>query len=335
MKTDQFDYILPDGFIAQYPPEKRERARLLVLDRKRGVTGHTHFDHVVDYIDPGDVLVLNQTKVIPARIFGTRADTGGKMEILLLREMERDVWEALTNPAKKAKEGARIVFDSHGSCEVTGVLDTGKRILKFDSDARALMDSMGTVPLPPYIKREPEEIDKERYQTVFALEDGSVAAPTAGLHFTEEILSSIAEKAEVVFITLHVGMGTFKPIKTEDISEHEMEVEYYEIPQDSADRINRAKGKVIAVGTTVVRSLESAGSSGEVKAGSGETSLYIYPPYDFRIVDRMITNFHLPKATTFVLTAAFAGLDRLKAAYMEAIGKGYRFYSYGDAMIIL
>lgn len=334
MNIDQFDYTLPEGFIAQYPPKERGQARLLVLDRKKGITTHTVFEHIIDYIEPGDVIVLNETRVIPARLFGTREETGGKVEVLLLREREKDVWEALVKPGKKAKEGTRIIFDGYGACEVCSVLSSGKRVLRFDGDVKSLMHSAGSVPLPPYIEREPEEMDRERYQTIFARKDGSVAAPTASLHFTDAILSSIRDKAEVVFITLHIGLGTFRPMKVEDVSKHDMESEYYEISQEAAEKINSAKGHTIAVGTSVARALEDSGASGEVKAGTGEAQLYIYPPYQFRIVDSLVTNFHLPRSTTFVLAAAFAGLERLKSTYMEAIGKGYRFYSYGDAMLI-
>ena len=334
MNIDQFDYTLPDGFIAQFPPQERGQARLLVLDRKKGTITHTGFEHITDCIEAGDVLVLNETRVAPARLFGTREDTGGKVEVLLLREREKDIWEALTKPGKKAKEGTRIVFNGYGACEVCSVLSSGKRVLRFDCDAKSLMYSAGSVPLPPYIEREPEEIDRERYQTVFASKDGSVAAPTAGLHFTDGILSSIRDKAEVVFITLHIGVGTFRPIKVEDVSKHDMESEYYEISHETAEKISSVEGRAIAVGTSVARALESSGASGQVKAGAGEAQLYIFPPYQFRIVDSLVTNFHLPRSTTFVLAAAFAGLERLKTTYMEAIGKGYRFYSYGDAMLI-
>lgn len=334
MNVDKFDYTLPDGFIAQYPPKERGQARLLVLDRQKGTITHTVFERITDSIEPGDLVVLNETRVVPARLLGSREKTGGKVEVLLLREREKDVWEALAKPGKKAKEGTRIVFDGHGSCEVCSILKSGKRILRFDVDVKSLMHSAGSVPLPPYIERVPEKMDRVRYQTVFARRDGSVAAPTAGLHFTDGILSSIRDKAEVAFITLHIGVGTFRPVKVEDVSEHNMESEYYEISQETAEKINSAKGNTIAVGTSVARALENSGAKGEVRAGAGEAQLYIYPPYQFKIVDSLVTNFHLPRSTTFVLTAAFAGLERLKSTYMEAIGKGYRFYSYGDAMFI-
>lgn len=335
MKTDQFDYSLPEGFIAQYPPSERGGCRLLVLDRNTGAIEHSRFEHVLDHLHSGDVLILNESRVIPARLFGTREDTGGKVEILLLREVGDNLWEALARPGKKAKEGIRIVFDERGSCRVDSVLDSGKRVLSFDCDAEELMSRVGTLPLPPYIERDPEDIDSERYQTVFAKKDGSAAAPTAGLHFTNEILSAARENARVVFITLHVGVGTFRPIKSRDLSEHVMDVEYYEITPQVADEINSAQGRRIAVGTSVVRALESSGAEGRVRPGSDEARLFIYPPYEFHVVDRLITNFHLPRSTTFVLTAAFAGLDHLKNAYMEAIGRGYKFYSYGDAMLIV
>jgi len=335
MKTDQFDYSLPEGFIAQYPPCERGKSRLLVLDRNTGLTQHSRFDRIVDHVHPGDVLVLNETKVIPARLPGTRYDTGGKVELLLLREVSDNLWEALAKPGKKAKEGTRIVFEEQGECEILEVLDSGKRVVRFEGDVRRLISHVGRVPLPPYIERDPEEVDTERYQTVFARNDGSVAAPTAGLHFTEEILATVGEIAQVVFITLHVGVGTFRPIRSEELGEHQMDVEHYEIPPEAAEKINSAAGKRIAVGTSVVRTLEDSGASGRVKAGPGQADLFIYPSHRFRVVDQLITNFHLPRSTTFILTAAFAGLDRLKSAYMEAMGKGYRFYSYGDAMLIV
>jgi S-adenosylmethionine:tRNA ribosyltransferase-isomerase len=335
MKTDQFEYSLPEGFIAQYPSRERGESRLLVLNRATGLVEHTRFDRIVDHIHPNDVLILNETRVIPARLLGARDDTGGKVEILLLREIEENLWEALAKPGKKAREGTRIVFGGEEGCEVQSVLDSGKRILRFDCDAKRLISGVGTIPLPPYIDREPEEIDRHRYQTVFARRDGSAAAPTAGLHFTEEILEATGEIAQVVFITLHVGVGTFRPIRVEELCEHEMDVEHYDITPEVAEKINGARGKRIAVGTSVVRALEASGDSGRVKSGPGEADIFIYPSYEFKVVDQLVTNFHLPRSTTFVLTAAFAGLDRLKGVYAEAIGKGYRFYSYGDAMLIV
>jgi S-adenosylmethionine:tRNA ribosyltransferase-isomerase len=335
MKTDQFEYLLPDGFVAQYPPDERGRSRLLVLDRKTGAREHTSFDRIVDYVNPGDVLVLNETRVIPARLFGTREGTGGRVEVLLLKELESRTWEAFARPGKKAKEGTRIMFGDSGSCVVESVLDSGKRIVRFDCNVMELASAVGTVPLPPYIEREPEELDAERYQTVFAREDGSVAAPTAGLHFTEEILKELAAKIDLAYITLHIGAGTFRPVKVPDIAQHEMDGEYCEITEEAASKINSARGSVIAVGTSVVRALETSGESGRVKSGSGETRLFIYPSYEFKIVDRLVTNFHLPRSTTLILTAAFAGFDKVRDAYAEAIGRGYRFYSYGDSMFIL
>jgi S-adenosylmethionine:tRNA ribosyltransferase-isomerase len=307
----------------------------MVLDRTTGLVEHTRFERIADYIRPDDVLILNETRVIPARLLGARDGTGGKVEILLLREIEENLWEALAKPGKKAKEGTHIVFNGERGCEVQSVLDSGKRVLRFHCDARALVSEVGTVPLPPYIDREPEEMDRHRYQTVFARNDGSAAAPTAGLHFTHGILDAIREIAQVVFITLHVGMGTFRPIRVEDLDEHQMDVEHYNIPGEVAEKINGARGKRIAVGTSVVRALEASGDSGRVRPGPGDAGIFIYPSYKFRIVDELVTNFHRPRSTTFILTAAFAGVDRLKSAYAEAIGKGYRFYSYGDAMFIV
>ena len=308
MKTDQFDYALPEGFIAQYPPQERGRCRLLVLERRSGLVEHTRFNRIVERVHPGDVIVLNETKVFPARLHGSRDDTGGKVELLLLREVSQNLWEVLARPGKKAKEGVRIVFGEEGGCTVESILDSGKRMVRFDRDAWELMSQVGTVPLPPYIEREPEEVDRERYQTVYARQEGSAAAPTAGLHFTQEILEAIGEVAQVACITLHVGMGTFRPIRADDLDDHRMDVEYYDVTPEAAEKINSARGKRIAVGTSVVRALESSGRSGKVKAGSGEADLFIYPSYHFKMVDQLITNFHLPRSTTYILTAAFAGL---------------------------
>jgi S-adenosylmethionine:tRNA ribosyltransferase-isomerase len=335
MKTDQFDYSLPEGFIAQYPSCERGKSRLLVLDRSTGVVNHTQFDRIVDHIHPQDVLILNETRVIPARLLGVREETGGKVELLLLKEVGDNTWEALAKPGKKAREGMKIVFDGKGGCRVLSVLDSGKRVLEFDCDVRTLMSQVGTVPLPPYIGRESEEADRDRYQTVFARNDGSAAAPTAGLHFTQGILKAIGEIAQIAFITLHVGLGTFRPIRVSELREHQMDVEHYDIPPEAAEKINAAGGKKIAVGTSVVRALEASGASGKVKSGPGEADIFIYPSYHFKIVDELVTNFHLPRSTTFVLVATFVGLDSLKDAYAEAVGNGYRFYSYGDAMFIV
>ncbi len=343
MKVSDFDYHLPRELIATFPVEPRDSARLLVLHRDTGEVEHKIFRDIVDYLKPGDILVINDTKVIPARLYG-RLETGGKIELLLVRQVEPGVWEVMAKPARKLKKGKRIVFDKELSGEVLGYSGEGLRLVKFElntnKDFMEKLEEVGHIPLPPYIEREELPEDKEKYQTVFARKEGAVAAPTAGLHFTEELLDRLREKGVLIKpVTLHVGPGTFKPVKVENVEEHKMDYETYFVPKDTAEEINKAKEegrRVVAVGTTVVRTLESASDRpGRVKNGEGITNLFIYPGYRFKVIDALITNFHLPRSTLLMLVSAFAGRERVLNAYREAIEKGYRFYSYGDAMLIL
>jgi len=338
IRAEDFDYALPPDRIAQHPVEPRDHARLMVLHRDSGKLEHRRFYEVVDYLRRGDVLVINETRVFPARLVGKRP-SGGKVELLLVRPLGRDTWEALAKPGRKVRPGERLLF---GEGKLTGEVvertEGGKRVVRFSGDLEALRN-LGQVPLPPYIRRSPIPEDRKRYQTVYARVEGSVAAPTAGLHFTEELLGRLREKGvEVVPIVLHVGPGTFRPVRGE-VSEHRMEAEYYEVSPRAAEVVNLARGKggrVVAVGTTSVRTLETvADEEGRVRPGSGWTELFIYPPYRFRVVDALITNFHLPRSTLLMLVAAFAGRERVLEAYMEAVRLGYRFYSYGDAMLII
>jgi len=338
IRAEDFDYALPPDRIAQHPVEPRDHARLMVLHRDSGKLEHRRFYEVVDYLRRGDVLVINETRVFPARLVGKRP-SGGKVELLLVRPLGRDTWEALAKPGRKVRPGERLLF---GEGKLTGEVvertEDGKRVVRFSGDIETLRN-LGQVPLPPYIRRSPIPEDRERYQTVYARVEGSVAAPTAGLHFTEELLERLREKGvEVVPIVLHVGPGTFRPVRGE-VSEHRMEAEYYEVSPRAAEVVNLARekgGRVVAVGTTSVRTLETvADEEGRVRPGSGWTELFIYPPYRFRVVDALITNFHLPRSTLLMLVAAFAGRERVLEAYMEAVRLGYRFYSYGDAMLII
>ncbi len=342
MKVSLFDYHLPKELIAKYPKEPRDSSRLLVLNRKTGEIEHKVFYQISDYLKEGDLLVLNDTKVIPARLFG-ELQSGAKVEVLLIRQVEPLTWEVMARPARKLKPGKRVFFDGELSAEVVKYLGEGRRLLRFKVEGRnTFMEKvyqLGHIPLPPYVEREDTEEDRERYQTVFAVKEGSVAAPTAGLHFTKELLSKLKEKGVIIKnITLHVGPGTFKPVKTEEVEEHQMDYETYQIPSETALEVNRAKEegrRVIAVGTTVVRTLESAADEeGKVKAGEGITNLFIYPGYKFKVVDALITNFHLPRSTLLMLVSAFAGRERVLNAYKEAVKLGYRFYSFGDAMFI-
>ncbi len=342
MKVSLFDYYLPKELIAKYPKEPRDSSRLLVLNRKTGEIEHKVFRQIYDYLKEGDLLVLNDTKVIPARLFG-ELQSGAKVEVLLIRQVEPLTWEVMARPARKLKPGKRVFFDRELSAEVVKYLGEGRRLLRFKVEGEnTFMEKvyqLGHVPLPPYVEREDTEEDRERYQTVFAVKEGSVAAPTAGLHFTKELLSKLKEKGVIIKnITLHVGPGTFKPVKTEEVEDHQMDYETYQIPQETALEVNKAKEegrRVVAVGTTVVRTLESAVSEeGKVKAGEGITNLFIYPGYKFKVVDALITNFHLPRSTLLMLVSAFAGRERVLNAYKEAVKLGYRFYSFGDAMFI-
>lgn len=341
MKTSDFYFDLPQELIAQDPLEDRSSSRLLVLDRETGKTEHHIFKDVIDYLNPGDCLVVNNTKVIPARLFGSKEGTEAKIEILLLKRKENDVWETLVKPGKKAKPGTRISFgDGLLTGEVIDVVEEGNRLIKFTYDGifEEILDQLGQMPLPPYITHQLK--DKNRYQTVYAKHDGSAAAPTAGLHFTPGLLEAIKAKGvNIAHVTLHVGLGTFRPVKVEDVTNHHMHSEFYIVEEDQAKLINETKqrgGKIISVGTTSCRTLESAtDDQGILHAGSGWTDIFIYPGYKFKMIDRLITNFHLPESTLLMLVSALAGKDKIMAAYEEAVKERYRFFSFGDAMIIM
>ena len=332
-------YDLPEERIAQTPVEPRDHSRLMVLHRDTDQIEHGHFYDVIDYLNPGDVLVINETRVIPARLFGERAG-GGACEVLLLRQLGPKRWETLVKPGKKLKPGAEITFGGGRlRARIAETTDVGGRIVDFDCDGtfEAALDELGEMPLPPYIHERLE--DKERYQTVYAKQEGSAAAPTAGLHFTPELLDRIREKGvDVVPVLLHVGLGTFRPVKTENVEEHEMHSEYFEVTAEAAARINAARergGRVVAVGTTSVRTLESAAENGVLLPRRGETSIFIKPGYRFQMVDALITNFHLPGSTLVMLVSALYNREKILAAYEEAVRDGYRFFSFGDAMLIL
>ncbi|OGC95207.1 MAG: tRNA preQ1(34) S-adenosylmethionine ribosyltransferase-isomerase QueA [candidate division Zixibacteria bacterium RBG_16_53_22] len=339
-----YDYYLPEGRVAFYPSEPRDASRLLYLPRSQGETKHLRFTDFPGFLRPGDLLVLNDSKVFPARLIGSKKGTGGKVEIFLLQEITDGTWEALVRPGRRLPPGTQVdLFDGTASARLGERTDSGGRIVSFeaDRDLLSLIWQYGKVPLPPYIDREAEEEDKSRYQTIYARNVGAVAAPTAGFHFTETIMTRVKDAGvEMVKLTLHSGLGTFRPITRSDFSQHKMHEEKFFIPKEAADAVNLAKQenrRVIAVGTTSVRALESACTeNGQVMASNWkETSLFISPPYDFRCVDGLLTNFHLPKSTLLLLVSAFAGRERVLAAYEEAIKLGYRFYSYGDAMLIL
>ena len=339
MKLSDFMYDLPEERIAQTPVEPRDHSRLMVLHRDTDQIEHKHFYDVIDYLNPGDVLVINETRVIPARLFGERAG-GGACEVLLLRQLGPKRWETLVKPGKKLKPGAEITFGGGRlRAKIAETTDVGGRIVDFDCEGtfEAALDELGEMPLPPYIHERLE--DKERYQTVYAKQEGSAAAPTAGLHFTPELLERIREKGvDVVPVLLHVGLGTFRPVKTENVEEHEMHSEYFEVTAEAAARINAARergGRVVAVGTTSVRTLESAAENGVLLAKRGETSIFIKPGYRFQMVDALITNFHLPGSTLVMLVSALYDREKILAAYEEAVRDEYRFFSFGDAMLIL
>jgi len=340
-RTSDFDYDLPPGQIAQHPLPDRDTSRLLVLERATGAIRHLHFRDLLELIPPSDLLVINASRVIPARLHGKRQG-GQDAEFLVVRELADGTWLAMAHPGGKLKPGRRVTFGDDSAVEIVEVLGGGLRRVRFVGalDARTTLAKYGEVPLPPYIKRAPTKADQERYQTVYATHDGSVAAPTAGLHFTTELLAQIHERGiSVTALTLHVGPGTFKPVETDALGDHTMHPEAYEIAEGAAGRINFKKAgqhAVWAVGTTVVRALESAAdATGQVRPGTAETSLFIHPPYEFNVVGRLITNFHLPRSTLLMLVCAFGGYERVMAAYREAVKAGYRFYSYGDAMAIL
>lgn len=340
MKTSDFYYDLPEELIAQEPLKDRASSRLLVLDKNIGEIEHKIFKNIVDYLKKGDCLVINDTKVMPARLIGARKNTGARVEILLLVRKDLDTWEVLTYPGKKAKPGDIITFgDGRLEAEILDVIEGGNRIVKFHYDGvfETILDELGEMPLPPYITHKLE--DKNRYQTVYAVHEGSAAAPTAGLHFTTELLEQIKNMGvEIAHVTLHVGLGTFRPVKVDDVSNHEMHSEYYIVEQEEADKINNAKkngGRIISVGTTSTRTLESVtDENGIVHAGSGWTKIFIYPGYKFKIIDCLITNFHLPESTLIMLVAALVGKDRILDTYKTAVQEKYRFFSFGDAMFI-
>ena len=341
MKTSDFFYELPEELIAQDPLEDRTASRLLVLDRKADKLEHKIFSDVIDYLKPGDCLVINNTRVIPARLIGEKEGTGGKVEILLLKRLGNDVWESLVKPGKKLRPGARVTFgDGRLKAEILEIAEEGNRLVKFYYEGifEEILDSLGEMPLPPYITHKLE--DKEMYQTVYAKFDGSAAAPTAGLHFTNELLEKIRQKdIRIASITLHVGLGTFRPVKVEDVNNHHMHTEWYEVNKEVADIINETKkngGRVICVGTTSCRTIESvADENGLMSAKTGETDIFIYPGYKFKVMDGLITNFHLPESTLVMLVSAFAGKERVLSAYETAVKERYRFFSFGDAMILI
>ena len=344
MELSYFDYNLPKESIALFPSKKRDEARLLNVNRESGDISHHVFHELIDILRPDDVLVLNNTRVIPARLFGQKR-TGGKIEALLLNELNKDKWEVLLKPSGRVKEGSGISFGENGeelkaTVEDSPRPDSGKRILQFDNDFEDKLKKLGHIPLPPYIDREDLPIDRELYQTVFAQKDGAVASPTAGLHFDQKLLDRLQEKGiQIVYVTLHVSYGTFQPISAENIKEHKMFEEEYEIPKETVEAIKCAKKekrRVISCGTTCVRALESAvDDKGSLQAKRDKTSIFIYPSFSFKVIDGLITNFHLPKSTLIVMTAAFLGQEKLLKAYKEALDQNYHFASYGDAMVIL
>lgn len=342
MKVDLFDFHLPEELIAQTPLEQRTESRLMVLNKESGIIKHDIFKNIKEYLQPGDCLVLNDTKVLPARLFGMKEDTGAKIEVLLLKQIEGDEWETLIKPAKRVKEGTKIVFgDGTLTAVCTGEAEHGGRKLKFSYEGifYEVLEQLGEMPLPPYIKEQLE--DKDRYQTVFAKERGSAAAPTAGLHFTEELLEELKKiGVHIAFITLHVGLGTFRPVSVDSIEEHDMHSEFYQVTEGTALLLNSVRekgGRIITVGTTSTRTLETiaAANEGEFVAENGWTNIFIYPGYEFKAIDGMITNFHLPKSTLIMLVSALAGRDHVLNAYNTAVEERYRFFSFGDAMLIL
>lgn len=341
MKKQDFDFTLPRELIAQSPKENRSDSRLLALDKRTGEISHHTFCEITDFLRTGDCLVLNDTRVIPARLFGRKEGTGGEIELLLLKRREERLWETLVKPGKRAKIGTRLRFGEEGllAGEIVGIEREGSRLIRFTYEGifEEILEKLGQTPLPPYITEKLQ--DKERYQTVYARHDGSAAAPTAGLHFTEELLKKIKDKGvELAFVTLHVGLGTFRPVKTENILEHTMHAEFYSVKADAAEKINRTKeagGRVVCVGTTSCRTIEAAADErGRLREGSGFTDIFIYPGYRFKLLDCLITNFHLPQSTLLMLVSALAGRENTLLAYEEAIRERYRFFSFGDAMLI-
>lgn len=341
MKTADFYYDLPEELIAQDPLTDRASSKLMVLNKETGEKTHTDFHHIIDYLHEGDCLVINDTKVIPARLIGEREETGGKVEVLLLKRKENNIWETLVKPGKKARPGVRLSFGNGLlKAQVLEVVEEGNRLIQFEYDGifEEILDQLGQMPLPPYITHELK--DKNRYQTVYAKYEGSAAAPTAGLHFTKELLEQVKAKGvNIAHVTLHVGLGTFRPVKVDDVEQHHMHSEFYMVEEDQAKLINDTKkqgGRVISVGTTSCRTLESAtDENGILRAGSGWTEIFIYPGYRFKMIDGLITNFHLPESTLMMLVSALAGKEHIMAAYEEAVRQKYRFFSFGDAMLIL
>ncbi|VEF47663.1 S-adenosylmethionine--tRNA ribosyltransferase-isomerase [Bacillus freudenreichii] len=342
MKVEMFDFDLPEELIAQVPLEDRSSSRLMVLNKRTGALRHETFSHVIDYLNPGDCLVLNDTKVLPARLFGTKKDTGAKVEVLLLKQVNGDRWETLVKPAKRVKIGTEIIFgDGQLRAVCTGMEEHGGRLFEFQYDGifYEILDALGKMPLPPYIKEQLE--DQDRYQTVYARERGSAAAPTAGLHFTNNMIEKIKEKGvHVTFITLHVGLGTFRPVSAESVEDHDMHAEFYRMSEETASLLNDVKksgGRIISVGTTSTRTLETIASAndGLFKPGSGWTDIFIFPGYKFQAIDGLITNFHLPMSTLIMLVSALAGREHVLHAYNTAVQEKYRFFSFGDAMLVL
>lgn len=341
MRVDQFDFELPEELIAQTPLKDRDTSRLMVLNKKTGELTHEVFHNIINYLLPNDTLVLNNTKVMPARLMGQKPDTGASIEVLLLKQEEQDCWETLVKPAKRVKLGTIVEFgDGRLKAECIGTGDMGKRIFKFIYEGifYEVLDSLGEMPLPPYITEKLD--DRDRYQTVFAKEIGSAAAPTAGLHFTEELLNQIQEKGvKIAYVTLHVGLGTFRPVSVDSVEDHDMHAEFYQMSQETADILNATHelgGRIITVGTTSTRTLETiARDHGKFVACEGWTDIFIYPPYEFKGIDGMITNFHLPKSTLIMLISALAGKEHVMNAYHKAVEEKYRFFSFGDAMLII
>lgn len=340
MKKSDFYFDLPPELIAQDPLEDRSSSRLLCLDKETGEVIHRHFRDILDYLRPGDCLVLNNTKVIPARLLGVKEDTGAHVEVLLLKRREKDVWETLVKPGKKCKAGAKLSFgDGLLKATVLETVEEGNRLISFEYEGifEEILDKLGEMPLPPYITHKLQ--DKNRYQTVYAKYEGSAAAPTAGLHFTQELLQEVQKKGvHIAYVTLHVGLGTFRPVKEENVLEHHMHSEFYQVTEETAQLINETKaqgGRIICVGTTSCRTVESASDEeGVIHAGEGDTQIFIYPGYRFKILDALITNFHLPESTLVMLVSALAGREHVLEAYQTAIKEGYRFFSFGDAMFI-
>lgn len=350
MKVEDFDYYLPKELIAQEPMEERDQCRLMVLDREKGTIEHKHFYDIIDYLEPGDCLVMNDSKVIPARLYGIKKDTGAKVEFLLSKKIEGDKWETLVRPGKRLKPGNSVMFgDGALRADIIDYGTEGTRIVEFvsedpDSTVTEELDKIGKMPLPPYIERAADDEDKDMYQTVYCNKEGSVAAPTAGLHFTKELLKKAQDKGvKLAYVTLHVGIGTFRPVKCENIEDHKMHFEEYSVSPETADIINETRkngGRIISVGTTSTRTMESAAYFDEecgkwlIKPGSDDTGIFIYPGYKYKLVDALITNFHLPKSTLIMLVSALYNREKILEAYNEAVKEKYRFFSYGDAMLI-